>query len=767
MADDAHARPWDVGGVEGTPGACVANTRERGSQPEQVSSDVTLKWLHVLRYMEVLEKEDGPKGYEELMGSIDLCDSAATKFCGLVKRAADTYSPLEAEKTAAAAAEKLDGLDWERIQADEEVLRLRGLRALISERIEEHSSERLRVPRSLDLSDFADGEQLRELAEAGARVLTPEGFKPCSESRGLRDKYQRLGPAPGVLLRREQETCDALLIKVPLLKEFCLAEGLPLHLSDFHWVRKVDDPLGRPIFDYSNNVQTPLNADGAVEAYEQVYGKLKHPSIKDVIRLIADGAYQWGWAELHLAKKDISRAFRRWRYKVEQCTLLAVQVQDNLGLVPLGGVFGHCGSPHVQGVVSRFVCHLHRKRAMESHGRAFMVCYVDDLIFVAPRAVLEPELSAVGAELEAFVGEGADALHKQQGPARTMDILGWRVDLDNGVMQLPERALVKMIYVLWVALPWDLTQVVSVKAIQSAAGVVARYAEVFPGTRPFQWALFHQRVIGPRVRLSKRAIQDLWFWRALTLATSLQPLDGVPLLAPLCAEDPERVPTHWRRRDVFVDACKSKDLVAVGVFVPSIDHEAGAWVFLEWGHDLSVAVPTPHINTLELLGVCLGFLLTRQLFPTTLAVRVFTDNTSAQAWADPRASAPKQCLPFTYSLMCLAAFSQVLPSFCMLLPQRISSSENEVADSISRGRFFRVGHSRSTACSRMEVSSALKEWLVRAAAEGDSSGPLSRGVRDLLTKLAGADSWPFFTQWEGVERHRESPEANKKQRRGC
>lgn len=677
-------------------------------------------------------------------------------FMGVIERAEELHGSSSTELAASEDARRqlkqcadpsgasgYDGLN-RRIAEDAKRARKFGLSALLQSRVEEHARERLQVDESTpELSGFAQADVLVKLAREGAEVLLPCDFIPDKFGEPLRDKFWRLMPAPILLCAKEVESGDAVVLPIEVLKECVEKESLPLNLACYHWVPKRDDSLGRPIYDYSG-CRAPLNGQYVTLAYAERFGCLQHPTLCDVLRMIADAGARWGLRNVCLGKKDVSRAFRRWHYRITDCALLAVRIFDNMALVPIGGVFGHSGSPFVQGVISRFLIHCHERRA-GGESSSFLRVYVDDLMLAAPRDVLGAEMNALNRDLETFIGQGADALHKECGPARSLVFLGWQIDLDQELLLPTESAVLKLVYVLWRLLPLDLTQPVRVRVLQSAAGVLCRYALILPGMRQFVWALFHQAPKDSecRVSLTARAVAELWLWRAVLIVAHARPrLFGVSLFAPLCAQAPQCLPQDWCWCEVYVDACRSAALAAIGVYIPQApDRSVVSWLFMEW--DPSWGQP-PHINVLELLALVFGFLLARQLHQRARVVKIFTDNRTAFSWAAARRF-KRQSLPLAYALASLNVFAQLLPHHLLQVRVAISSEENFIADSISRANFGEV-KGRDSDCSRFQVGSRLRNWLGAVVAGGSSTQPLAL-LRDVLTMLDVRSSNPFFERF--------------------
>lgn len=249
------------------------------------------------------------------------------------------------------------------------------------------------------------------------------------------------------------------------------------------------------------------------------------------------------------------------------------------------------------------------------------------------------------------------------------------------------------------------------------------------------WSLFRQRSgRDGKVRLSRRALGDIGFWRALTLLVSSGSAGvlGVPLFFPLYARNPELIPADVPSAEVFVDACRSSTFAGIGVFVPHTED----WLFLRWPEDLGVV---PHINTLELVALVLGFLLIRSRVPTVERVVVWNDSTAAAHWA---ANRYRHEHPLNYALVVLNAFAQFLPRVCLQEVRTVPPDLN-CADGISRGTFA-TSRGRCSEAKRWWVGPRVVGWI--RGQSTSSSVRASAAVRAALTLLAGDSSSRLFVQ---------------------
>jgi hypothetical protein len=139
----------------------------------------------------------------------------------------------------------------------------------------------------------------------GMKAFVPDGFvaNGSHPRTPLRKKYVTVSTAVNRMFGEVVKQKLAFLIPLETAQK-----SVPnLHLRKAHWTVKKGKPSGRPLGDLSGSDGTPLNTD-ASDAASDYYGKIVHPTVDDIVRMIQVGQAgqpQRRWADLRLWKMDL------------------------------------------------------------------------------------------------------------------------------------------------------------------------------------------------------------------------------------------------------------------------------------------------------------------------------------------------------------------------------------------------------------------------------------------------------------------------------
>jgi hypothetical protein len=153
-----------------------------------------------------------------------------------------------------------------------------------------------------------------------------------------------------------------------------------------HWTVKKGKPSGRPLGDLSGSDGIPLNTDAMSDAASDYYGKIVHPTIDDIVRMIH--AYwteakranpQRRWVDLRLWKMDLKGAYTLLSFRPEDVGLFGLLLTWDLVYLQLAGIFGLSGTPAAFQVVTRELNHALESRTLMYVDDIVGVCFVDDV----------------------------------------------------------------------------------------------------------------------------------------------------------------------------------------------------------------------------------------------------------------------------------------------------------------------------------------------------------------------------------------------------
>ena len=118
----------------------------------------------------------------------------------------------------------------------------------------------------------------------GMKVFRPTGFVANGSlpRTPLRSTYETVAPAVNKMLGAVVEQRLAFLLPLELAQQHVR----DLHLCKAHWTTKKGKASGRPLGDLTFVDGTPLNTDETAEAATEYYGRISHPTIEDIAKMI-------------------------------------------------------------------------------------------------------------------------------------------------------------------------------------------------------------------------------------------------------------------------------------------------------------------------------------------------------------------------------------------------------------------------------------------------------------------------------------------------
>jgi len=586
------------------------------------------------------------------------------------------------------------GIDDAQVSSNSESFAQDPLKFLSSLRAH-NADRRLSVVRILrefpEAQTFPEWERLVALSQ-GVRTPLDEDFVPSLYAASVRPAMRQIQPALNALAAISLAKGEAVVIRASDFRTTCTLNSLRAHLSCVHHIGKPDEDLGRFLHDYSNLPEgTPINSKQAKSQLPSSFGQLSMPSLAHLYKIVRDLQACFPDRQLYFHKSDVSRAFQRLMWSLEDSLLMAILLSEDQVLIPLAMGFGSSAAPYAYGVVTRFFSYMHQSRVKAlkifhpvrtTAVNELGIIFCDDAINCGTHELLVTEASAASRVVQTTLG--IDAVNEAKDELNTcVTTLGVRSDLVSKLCSPSWRAYLKLVYVFFVVLPThvDTTTVLPLKVMQCVAQLAHRYSLHIPWTRATASSFFMATKGNHPVRLSQRQVDDIYLWRwvltaAVTDASILQTsFDSVIHTA----KEFRSEAAQWADIMVYTDASGREtrnSLIlpeALGVFIPGV-----AWLFWEWP-----GAPS-HISNMELLAAILGFLLVLYMKPDSHHCHIYIDNTNAISWQMGKIKTDHY---FSRNLVCLNALVQGVYSGCCQTRQYIPSKQNKVADAISRRSF--------------------------------------------------------------------------------
>jgi len=366
-------------------------------------------------------------------------------------------------------------------------------------------------------------EVLRLFAEDGVPTLVDPAFIPNGSAPSPRAKYIRIHTA---YHKNIAELHEKGVIWLFPSSELHAMVGSRIHYNANHWVLKGGTPAGRSIQDTTaaEDGTWPLNHEGVKAQAEAAWGRLKHPTILQLIVDVILAAQEKFAAELAagetlvLWKMDLKGAFNLLHVSPASVHLWAFKLLGDLTMIFPVGCFGWTNYPHAFGVLT-----LCLEAAIASVLRGFVRAYVDDFMGCCLLRDVHRDMSTARSIFTLLLGEGSVAEPKSEF-GRRLTWIGWDVDLDDAAwcLAIGKSLLVKSIHVFFAVDPLAIARL-DLEKVSSYAG---RFSLVFPFLKPFVAALYAE-YSGRRRHLpfvmSVFCLEALEAWRYFLLSAQIFP----------------------------------------------------------------------------------------------------------------------------------------------------------------------------------------------------------------------------------------------------
>lgn len=578
-------------------------------------------------------------------------------------------------------------------------------------------------------SDNPDRNRLILLARGMCVPLAPKfvpngGIRPVK----LRRLYLETKGAVDKLFFALHEEGLAIILPAEAVHK----SGVTYHTSAAHWTAQKTKQSGRPLFDSKDDKDgSPLNSEEAKRAAEDIWGKIEHPTLIDIVKTIADFWEQTKksdpsakWSDLMLWKMDLKGAYTLLSFHPDNVSLFGMNLIGNLIIFFLCGVFGWSCTPFAFQVVTRAIMFELRKILY-----GLIVMYVDDIFGICLRAHLERDLAKSREFCIALLGPNAVADKKTEF-GRRLDIIGYTIDLDSSIVSIARKNFLKAFYVFFEI---DLESTFSLKELQRFQSYGARYSTICRLLRPLQ-AGFNSMVTGKSNssatwKLSQACKIAILLWRAMLVLVAFDECKFTRTLGSFENVVPQ----------IYIQSDAS--LFGVGVLIfRGADRSCLLGGCAASISDFGFGTDSGFQNTAEFIGAVLGVLLAIQLGHANSikqwGVGLIGDSTTALSWLQEERykSGPVSNAAIVFTLL---AFEY---SFAVTDTIWISGSENWKADELSR--VDRLGRPLS----RVIQDMGYEENLICRA----ESFPSLRSLLSLMNPAHKVTSEARFNEYWGL-----------------
>jgi len=473
---------------------------------------------------------------------------------------------------------------------------------------------RMDVQRVVEVAGEQDPDFERALALVeGVPIFTSAEFTPNGRSPPLRKRYQRMHTVVNRLVY--DLYTRGLVIILPTEKALAIPG---VHFSMAHWTTKVGTPKGRFLGDVGAlETGTPLNCEEVKLQFDEVMGKIEHPTLVMICEKIVEAAEKWGWDELVLFKMDLRSAFSLLFIRPEDVHLLALALTDGWTMMHIAGFFGYTGLPACFAVVSRILA-----RAIGLLIIGFVLVYVDDLLFVTALAHLFRDMQVARQVCTRLLGRDAVEDAKTHS-GRSLDMIGWHFDLDLRVVSISRRNFLKAL----LAFVNINVERATVGEMLKVASYASRYSTIIRSLKPFTSDLFS--AIGGWtnkkhvLELSEDTRRAILVWRVNLV---LLEMDRAVFARPIASVPPR--PVAWL---LEYDA----SLEGLGMIWSKVGGDGGQQVVWAMSLGLPFAFESQSAfqNTAEFLAVVVGLAVLAAKGVDSEGVSIRGDSRSSLKWA--------------------------------------------------------------------------------------------------------------------------------------
>ena len=451
---------------------------------------------------------------------------------------------------------------------------------------------------------------------------------------------------------------------------------LKVNTSVASWTPKYGKVKGRPISNHSRvspGMEKALNSLHVKEVMEQEWGKIKHPTIAVIIRMIL--AYERDHPDvpredLMLWSCDLKGAFTLMDIFWEDVKKLGLVMGPDLVWVTIVAGFGWTGTPFCFDVITRLCRTLLSKHFIDSYHNWF----VDDGLGCGRRSRVERDYAKVIAFIESLLGRSAVAEEKKA-MGRVLAFIGYLLDLDNWTVSVKPSNLVKTLRGFF-SIDINISRL-TLKDTQRLASWASRYGQVCPYLTPFVRILWQE--------VKKR---HGWGIHADDILTE-QGKGAVSIIRSILLGSMLRNKTLTRSLDSFgkkgyttvvceYDAC----LTGIGVVWYRVENGfetpvgAGSWCTRSMGFDRD----SQYQNKSEFIAGLIAIMGLQVLKLSRDSVQLRGDSMTAldwsHSWSFKGQDMVKEALVFVHCVM--------QKEVTMVKPQHIPAEENEFTDALSR-----------------------------------------------------------------------------------
>ena len=299
----------------------------------------------------------------------------------------------------------------------------------------------------------------------GIPIITAPSFEPNRVPPPLRAKYLRVSSAVNKMMY--DLYCKQLIFIIPTV----IALTIPrTHFSSTHWAKKKRKKEGRCIGDSSSKEHGPsLNSPEVKNIVDNMWGKIKHPTIDVLVKMIYRVAERVGWEKTMIWKIDLKGAFSLMFINPDDVSLLAFELTDGLTMFYHTGMFGHTEMPCGFDIITRV---LRRTINAAIHADSECEAYVDDVMGASSIYNLHNDISMAVSKCNSLLGPGAIE-PKKTSWGRKQDIIGWSICLDTRTVSIAKHNFYKALHGFFTV---DESKAVPVKVLQNLASWGSRYA---------------------------------------------------------------------------------------------------------------------------------------------------------------------------------------------------------------------------------------------------------------------------------------------------
>ena len=509
---------------------------------------------------------------------------------------------------------------------------------------------------------------LVSLVERGMPLFLSPEFVPNGSAGGVAvsNTYLRVSAAVNRMLS-EDFVEKGLAVVLP--KKLCVEFVPGLHLSRVSWTAKANKKKGRPIIDCSAG-EPSLNSDHTKLECDREWGEIHHPGIADVVVMILDfwdqvkGSAKW--EDLILWKVDLKGAYTLLSFSEGAVPYVSAELTEDRVILFLSGIFGWTGTPACFQVVTRALVWEFRQVVSGS-----CVMYVDDACGVSLKKDVAADVAKVSDICRTlFRAECIESSKTEMG--RRIDFIGYTIDLDLLRVSVTERNFLKALYGFFTV---DLRDRVPVKFLQKLASWASRYSGICWYLSPFVHTIYrsYAGLSGfATVKLDDHAVRTLRVFRALLACAAVDEVRWTRPMSTFSAHE-------------GVDLTVQFDASLTGAGVLWIVEEGGreecvgaaSFDFGSWGVEGSSAFQ----NTCEFMGLFLGVLGVRVLFPAVKRVALRGDSVTALTWCSKRSFKGAQVSNAAVGLVLLL----ILHGIQIVRVDHVPAEDNYLADALSRG----------------------------------------------------------------------------------